>query len=146
MCLKTANSEVSVWCDDAPAKQKWEHEKMCWTDLLDVLKLEHPLIDGRVRNIVAFGILKHQRQIWVNVLNALILIVLHLVPGEYYGSHSECVTTKKDRGYWQDKQNKSISNTEKISNRQTKIVIYLTRKSNEWERERRTDRREGQSI
>lgn len=55
------------------------------TDLLNVLEFECAFVDGRVRDIVAFGILKHQRQIRVNVLDALIFIVLHLVPVGNYG-------------------------------------------------------------
>ena len=58
---------------------------MHWTDLLNVLEFECTLVDGRVRNIVAFGILEHQRQIRVDMLNTLILIVLHLVPVGNYG-------------------------------------------------------------
>lgn len=39
------------------------HQVRFGTDLLNVLELESTLVDGRVRNIVAFGVLKHQRQI-----------------------------------------------------------------------------------
>lgn len=48
--------------------------------LLDVLKFECSLVDGRVRNIIAFGVLEQQSQIGVDVLNTLVLVVLHLVP------------------------------------------------------------------
>lgn len=33
------------------------------TDLLDVLEFERALVDGRVGNIVALGVLEHERQI-----------------------------------------------------------------------------------
>lgn len=60
------------------------------TDLLNVLEFERTLVDGGVRNIVAFGIFKHQCQIRVNMLNTFIFIVLHLVPVGNYGlSHLE---------------------------------------------------------
>lgn len=50
-----------------------------------MLELEGSLVDGGVRNIVTFGILEHERHVRVNVLNTLILIVLHLVPVGNYG-------------------------------------------------------------
>lgn len=50
------------------------------TDLLNVLEFQHALIDGGVRHIVALGILKHQSEVGVELINTLILVVLHLVP------------------------------------------------------------------
>lgn len=55
------------------------------TYLLNVLQFECALVDGGVRNIVTFGILKHQGQIRVHMLNTLIFIALHLVPVGNYG-------------------------------------------------------------
>lgn len=65
--------------------------KVCvGTDLLNVLEFESTLVDGGVRNIVAFGILKHLHQIRVDMLHTLIFVVLHLVPVGNYGlSHLE---------------------------------------------------------
>lgn len=50
--------------------------------LLNVLEFECSLVDGGVRNIVTFGIVKHQGQVRVHLLNTLIFIVLHLAPVE----------------------------------------------------------------
>lgn len=69
-----------------------------------MLKLERTFVDGGVGNVVALGILKHQHQIGVNMLNTLVFIVLHLVPANKSG-HSHMgqrntvvyVVTKKTR-------------------------------------------------
>lgn len=60
------------------------------THLLDVLQLQRPLVDAGVRDVVALGVLQHQRQVRVDLLHRLVLVVPHPVPvGNYGHSHLE---------------------------------------------------------
>lgn len=58
------------------------------THLLNVLEPQRPLVDAGVGDVVALGVLQHQRQVRVDVLDRLVLVVLHPVPvGELTGTH-----------------------------------------------------------
>lgn len=93
---------------DSPPTAQTARGSSLATHLLNVLELQRPLVDGGVRNVVALGVLQHQRQVRVHVLNGLVLIVLHPVPAGNYGHshlgrraqkyrtvHSECVQCHK---------------------------------------------------
>lgn len=97
------------------------------THLLNVLELQRPLVDGGVRNVVALGVLQHQRQVGVDELDRLVLVVLHPVPVGNHGHshlgrraqkyctvHSECVQCR--RGRKQKKETEREMLTQKKNN------------------------------
>ena len=53
-----------------------------------MLELQGPLVDGGVGHVEALAVLQHARQVAVQVLHAVILVALHLVPvGKHCRSH-----------------------------------------------------------
>lgn len=91
------------------------------THLLNVLELQRPLVDGGVRNVVALGVLQHQRQVGVDELDRLVLVVLHPVPVGNHGHsqlrrraqkyctvHSECVQCRRGRKQKKREREKNV--------------------------------------
>lgn len=92
------------------------------THLLNVLELQRPLVDGGVRNVVALGVLQQQRQVGVDVLDRLVLVVLHPVPVGNHGHshlgrraqkyctvHSKCVQCHRGRKQKKERERKMLT-------------------------------------